>query len=137
MFTPRKNTSPPTPAYSTLRDGPPYRPNRPWTALPLPSTQKRQPSGGAGHDGSGRQAFGGTQLRLGGDGQVGGTTNRFKGTPPAAPMKAQGRLVDPVRSAGLLGIHRPASMPTTQPLGRLLATSNDLRVALALRSIHE
>jgi hypothetical protein len=65
------------PAYMTRRDGPAYRPIGPRTGLPLPSTQNFQSSGAGGQDGSGRQVFGGTQLRRGGDGQVGGTTNRF------------------------------------------------------------
>lgn len=76
-LTPRRSTIPPMPAYIALRDAPAYRPIGPRTALPLPSTQNRQPSGGGGQDGSGRHVFGGTQLRRGGDGQVGGTTNRF------------------------------------------------------------
>jgi hypothetical protein len=76
-FTPRRRTMPQMPADIALRDVPAYRPTGPRTALPLPSTQNRQPSGGGGQDGSGRQVFGGTQLRRGGDGQVGGTTNRF------------------------------------------------------------
>jgi hypothetical protein len=60
-LTPSKNTIPPMPAYIALWDGPAYRPTGPRTALPLPSTQNCQPSGGGGQDGSGRQVFGGTQ----------------------------------------------------------------------------
>jgi hypothetical protein len=60
-LTPRVSIIAPTPTYVALRDGPPYRPTGPRTALPLPSTQNRQPSGGGGQDGSGRQVFGGTQ----------------------------------------------------------------------------
>jgi hypothetical protein len=59
--TPSRSTSPPTPADTDVRVGPPYRPIGPRTGLPLPSTQNRQPSGGGGQDGSGRQVFGGTQ----------------------------------------------------------------------------
>ena len=80
-LTPRKSTRAAAPAYTIRRDGPAYRPIGPRTGLPLPSTQNFQSSGGGGQDGSGRQVFGGTQLRRGGDGQVGGTTNRFKKLP--------------------------------------------------------
>lgn len=65
-------------AYAARRDGPPYRPIGPRTGSPLPSTQNFHPSGAGDQDGSGRHVFGGTQLRRGGDGQLGGTTNRFK-----------------------------------------------------------
>jgi hypothetical protein len=60
-LTPRTSTMAPMPTYIDLRDGPPYRPTGPRTALPLLSTQNRQPSGGGGQDGSGRHVFGGTQ----------------------------------------------------------------------------
>jgi len=82
MFTARKTSSDAAPAYAARRDGAPYRPIGPSTALPLPSRQKCQPGGAGGQDGSGRQLSGGIQLRRGGIGQFGGATNRFKRTPP-------------------------------------------------------
>lgn len=97
-FTPRKSISAPAPAYMALREGPPYRPTGPRTGFPLPSTQNRQPSGGGGQDGSGCQVFGGTQLRRGGDGQVGGTTNRFNASSSFRrrnPTQASGPATSP------------------------------------------
>jgi len=80
-FTARNSTSAHAPANTTRREGPAYRPTGPRTALPLPSTQKFQSSGAGGQEGSGRQVFGGIQLRRGGVGQFGGTTNRFTNPP--------------------------------------------------------
>lgn len=77
-LTPANTTIAAAAAYAARRDGPPYRPIGPRTGSPLPSTQNFHPSGAGGQDGSGRQIFGGTQLRRGGEGQLGGTTNRFK-----------------------------------------------------------
>jgi hypothetical protein len=99
-LTPANTISAAAPAYTARRDGAPYWPIGPWTGLPLPSTQNRQPSGAGGQVGSGRQVFGGTQLRRGGDGQLGGTTNRFKRTPPLtdADPPHQANDTDPARA---------------------------------------
>ena len=77
-LTPANTTIAAAAAYAARREGPAYRPIGPRTGSPLPSTQNFHPSGAGGQDGSGRQIFGGTQLRRGGEGQPGGTTNRFK-----------------------------------------------------------
>jgi hypothetical protein len=82
-FTETNRTAPPSPATTARTDGAPYRPTGPMTALPLPLTQYFQPLGAGGQSGSGSQVFGGTQLRRGGMGQFGGTTNRFTGPPDA------------------------------------------------------
>jgi hypothetical protein len=82
MLTAANTSSAAAPAYTARRDGAAYRPTGPSTGLPRPSTQKRQPGGAGGQDASGCQDFGGIQLRRGVTGQFGGTTNRFKTTPP-------------------------------------------------------
>lgn len=84
MLTAANTSSAAAPAYTARRDGAAYRPTGPSTGLPRPSTQKRQPGGAGGQDASGCQDFGGIQLRRGVTGQFGGTTNRFKTTPPPA-----------------------------------------------------
>lgn len=92
-FTEPKSTSALAPATTVRVEGAAYRPTGPVTGLPLPSTQNLQPAGAGGQAGSGRQVFGGTQLRRGGGGQFGGTTNRFT-QPPRRRRKTRPRLVD-------------------------------------------
>lgn len=86
-LTPANTRSAAAPAYTARRDGAPYLPIGPFTGLPRPLTQNRQPAGAGGQDGSGRQVFGGIQLRRGVHGQFGGTTNRFRTTPPPRPTR--------------------------------------------------
>src|SRR4051794_14324308 len=76
-----KSTAPLTPATTLRREGAPYSPTGPVTGLPLALTQNFQSAGAGGQDGSGRQVLGGSQLRRGGVGQLGGTTNRFTKPP--------------------------------------------------------
>jgi hypothetical protein len=59
------------------REGAPYRPMGPVTGFPMLLTQNFQSAGAGGQAGSGRHVLGGSQLRRGGAGQLGGTTNRF------------------------------------------------------------
>jgi hypothetical protein len=93
-------------AYAARRDGAPYRPIGPRTGSPLPSTQNFHPSGAGGQDGSGCQVVGGTQLRRGGDGQLGGTTNRFKENPSTHRRRSPvpGQRHRPCAGYGPLGI---------------------------------
>jgi hypothetical protein len=76
-FTKQNTTTALKPAATARTDGAPYRPIGPTTGLPLPLTQNFQPFGAGGQSGSGLQVLGGSQLRRGGVGQLGGTTNRF------------------------------------------------------------
>jgi hypothetical protein len=91
-FTETNRTAPPSPATTARTDGAPYLPTGPMTDLPLPLTQNFQPAGAGGQSGSGSHVFGGTQLRRGGMGQFGGTTNRF--TRPPRRRQSPTRLMD-------------------------------------------
>lgn len=105
-LTPANTRSAAAPAYTARRDGAPYLPIGPFTGLPRPSTQNRQPAGAGGQDGSGRQVFGGIQLRRGVDGQLGGTTKRFRTTPPPTPTRPPHRGQRHIPTASYLQLRR-------------------------------